>query len=49
MLWLVIVLPFALCAVPGAIILSAIKNIGEVLLEWLNDQYLSHTAFYKFV
>ncbi|WP_312257530.1 hypothetical protein [Stutzerimonas nitrititolerans] len=49
MLWIAIVLPFALCVLPGAVILSTIKNIGEALLEWLNDQYLSHTDFYRFI
>jgi len=49
MLWMAIVLPFALCVLPGAVILSTIKNIGEALLEWLNDQYLSQTDFYRFI
>lgn len=49
MLWLAIVLPFALCVLPGAVILSSIKNVGEALVEWMNDQYLSDTAFYRFI
>jgi hypothetical protein len=49
MLWLAIVFPFALCVLPGAIILSGVKNLGEALLEWLDDQYLSRTAFYHFI
>jgi hypothetical protein len=49
MLWLSIALPFALCVLPGAVILSSIKNVGQALVEWLNDQYLSDTAFYRFI
>jgi hypothetical protein len=49
MLWLSIVFPFALCVLPGAIILAGMKNVGETLLEWLDDQYLSRTAFYHFI
>lgn len=48
-LWLVIVLPFAVCVLPGAVILIGIKQIGEALLERVNDQFLSHTAFYRFI
>lgn len=43
------VLPFALCVLPGAIILSGIKSTVEAFIEWLDDQYLSHTAFYLFI
>ncbi len=49
MLWLGIVFPFALCVLPGAIILSGMKNVVEALLEWLDDLYLSRTAFYHFI
>lgn len=48
-LWLVVVAPFALCVVPGTLILVGIKQIGEAILEQLNDQFLSHTAFYRFI
>ncbi|MGE8360435.1 hypothetical protein [Pseudomonas sp.] len=48
-LWLAIVLPFALCVLPGAVILVGVKQIAETLLEWANDQFLSHTAFYRFI
>lgn len=48
-LWLAIVLPFAVCVLPGAVILAGIKQIGETLLECVNDQFLSHTAFYRFI
>lgn len=48
-MWLAIVLPFALCVVPGALILVGIKQIGQMLLEKVNDQYLGHTAFYRFI
>lgn len=48
-LWLAIVLPFAVCVLPGAVILVGIKQIGETLLERLNDQFLSYTAFYRFI
>lgn len=49
LLLVAIVVPFALCVLPGAIILSGIKNVGEALFEWFDDQYLSHTAFYQFI
>ncbi|WP_271409133.1 hypothetical protein [Pseudomonas sp. Q1-7] len=48
-LWLAIVLPFAVCVLPGAVILVGIKQLGETLLECINDQYLGHTAFYRFI
>ncbi|MFC4861208.1 hypothetical protein ACS8MQ_08720 [Pseudomonas sp. MAHUQ-62] len=48
-LWLATVLPFAACVLPGAVILVWIKQIGETLLECVNDQFLSHTAFYRFI
>lgn len=48
-LWLAIVLPFAVCVLPGAVILVGIKQIGETLLERVNDQFLSYTAFYRFI
>lgn len=48
-LWLAIVLPFAVCVIPGAVILVGIKQVGETLLERVNDQFLSHTAFYRFI
>ncbi|QEY64279.1 hypothetical protein FXN65_20280 [Metapseudomonas lalkuanensis] len=48
-LWLAIVLPFAVCVLPAAVVLVWIKQIGETLLECVNDQFLSHTAFYRFI
>lgn len=49
MLWLVIVLPFAACVLPGAVILSLFRAFGEALVERLNDQYLSNMGFYRFI
>jgi len=49
LLWRSLVFPFAACVLPGAVILTFIKNIGEWLLELLDDQYLSHMAFYRFI
>ncbi|TCD24496.1 hypothetical protein E0D86_04660 [Pseudomonas sp. IC_126] len=49
LLWLSIAWPIALCVLPGTAIVSAIKNLGESLVEGLNDQYLSDTAFYRFI
>ncbi|WP_439888289.1 hypothetical protein ACSX1C_03720 [Pseudomonas sp. MBLB4123] len=48
-LWLAIVLPIAVCMLPGAVILIGIKQVGETFLERINDQFLSHTAFYRFI
>lgn len=48
-LWLAIVLPIAVCMLPAAVILTGIKQIGETFLEWINDQFLSNTAFYRFI
>ncbi|MFI8482896.1 hypothetical protein ACIGCM_20240 [Pseudomonas sp. NPDC078700] len=48
-LWLSIVLPFAVCVLPGAVILVGVKQIGEALLEWMDDQFLSDIAFYRFI
>jgi hypothetical protein len=48
-LWLAIVLPVAICVLPCAIILVGVKQIGEALLERVNDQFLSHSAFYRFI
>jgi hypothetical protein len=48
-LWLAFVLPFAVCMLPGAVILVGIKQVGETLLEQVNDQFLSHTGFYRFI
>lgn len=48
-LWLSIVLPFAVCVLPGAVILVGLKQIGEALREWIDDQFLSNIAFYRFI
>jgi hypothetical protein len=48
-LWLVIVLPFAACVLPGAVILSLIRVMGDAFTERLNDQYLSNMGFYRFI
>ncbi|WP_052080976.1 hypothetical protein [Pseudomonas sp. ML96] len=48
-LWLIVVLPVAICMLPSAVILTGLKQIGESLLERLDDQYLSYTDFYRFI
>lgn len=48
-LWLALVIPFAICVLPGAMILSTAKGVGELLIEKIDDQYLSDTAFYRFI
>lgn len=48
-LWIVVVFPLAVCVLPGALILSCVRDIGEVIVERLNDQYLSQKGFYKFI
>ncbi len=45
--WLVIII--AVCVLPCAVILGSLKSVGDVLLESINDQYLSNTAFYRFI
>ncbi len=48
MLW-VVVIPFAACVLPGALIISFVKDLLELFIERLNDQYLSQKAFYRFI
>ncbi|WAF88330.1 hypothetical protein NRL37_13090 [Metapseudomonas otitidis] len=48
-LWLLIAIPIAVCVLPCAVILVGVKQIGEAILERVNDQFLSHMAFYRFI
>lgn len=49
LMMLAVVIPFAACVLPGALIISFVKDLFELLIERLNDQYLSQKAFYRFI
>jgi hypothetical protein len=49
LLWINLIPLVVLCILPGAMIIGAFKYVAERGLEWLDDQYLSHAAFYRFI
>lgn len=48
-LWLIVVVPIVICILPTAAILSMFRGSWEKATEWINDQYLSDAAFYRFI
>lgn len=48
-MWVNLIPIVVMSLLPGAIILSAVRYLWQLLLEWLDDKYLGQAGFYRFV